>query len=490
VSALVEPDVDAVSDGLTAVARASMWSAWRSLRDSSALTRLRRRRDYALGRGGIPDLDDGASEELRDLAQISRLNMGGVVVKTFARGLSVVGFRSPTADDDEPAWRWWQQHRLDQRQSLVHRHTLTYGEGYVSVLPDDRYGDPARPVIWSPLSAVVDFAEADDLFPATAMLTRRTADGWSVLLVDDTYVQPGVIRLAPRDAGGETVDGVRVRDIEPTGEPWAHGATYNGAPVCPVVRFVDEWSDEATATSAQGVVEPIIDLNRAMNQVNFDRLVVARFGAHDQKLIIGWSAPKDRLARMSAGHIATIDEHPDDVRVERWQGSALEPYNALIREMREQVALEAAIPLWAAGNISNVSTDTAAMIEAAHQRELGVKRDSIGESWEQVVRLGVAMSGQEQPADDAEMVWRDTQARSFAQVVDGIVKLATIPAGSEGVPVEMMLDTIPGMSQQRITAIRDELRRRRSHARMDALIAAAPDAPSEPPPAPGREAAP
>src|SRR5699024_9586559 len=284
-------------------------------------------------------------------------------------------------------------------------------------------------------------------------------------------VTPGIIRTSSGTSRGEEVQGYRFGDIEVTGDPWEHGASFGGRPVCPVVRFEDESSDEGN--HARGVVEPLIDLKRAMNQVNFDRLVVARYGAHYQKMIIGWSASKATLAKMSAAHIGAIDEHPDDVRVDRWQASPLSPYNELIREMREQVALEGAIPLWAAGSISNVSTDTAAMIEQAHQREQQIKREAYGESWEVLIRLGVAMSGGVEPSDEAEVIWRETQARAFGAVVDGITKLASIPADAAGVPLEEMLDLIPGMTQQRIIAIRDIIRRRRSQATIAGLIAAA-----------------
>src|SRR5690606_3204219 len=122
----------------------------------------------------------------------------------------------------------------------------------------------------------------EDLFPRTAMLVRRTAEGWSVLLVDDTTVTPGILRNAPADTDGR-MDGVREADVVVMGESWEHGATYQGRPVCPVVRFVNEFSDDDAPPT--GVVEPIITLNRAMNAVNFDRLVVARHGAFNQKLI-------------------------------------------------------------------------------------------------------------------------------------------------------------------------------------------------------------
>lgn len=466
----LEPEIDSDA-GLTDVARAAIWGAWGTR--VAQRSRLERCRDYANGRGGIVALEEGASDELENLAKVSRLNMCGVAVKTFKRGLSVVGYRSPTAEDDEPAWEWWQKHRLDARQQQVYGHALTYGEGYVSVLPDDRVADKARPVIWSPLSAVVEYDEPDDLFPTSALLTRRTAEGWSVLIVDDKTVTPGVLRAKSEGTSEDRkkLDGVRLQDIEITGEPWEHGAMYEGRAVCPVVKFTDESSDEGT--SARGIVEPMIDLARAMNVVNFNRLVVAQYGAHDQKLIIGWTTSKDRLIKLNAAHIGAIDEHPDDVRVDRWQASPLSPYNELVKELREQFALEAAIPLWAAGNVSNVSTDTAAMIEAAHQRELGIKRESFGESWELVIALGVSMSGDPEPAADAEMIWRETQARAFGAVVDGMVKLASIPADAMGVPIEDLLDLIPGMTQQKVNAIADALRRRRSQAAFAAVAAAA-----------------
>lgn len=455
----VEADAD-----LSEVARNAAWGMWGQMTGRRQFE-LRRRRDYANGRGGIPDVDSDATEELRDLARISRLNMCGVVRDTFARGLSCVGFRSPTAQDDEPAWLWWQSHRLDARQRQVYRNALTYGEAYVSVLPDDRTDDKARPAIWSPLSAFVEYDEPGDVFPSRALLVRRTAEGHSVLIVDDTSVTPGMLRKSPKGSTGQKSAGVRREDIEITGDPWEHGATHGGRPVCPVVRFVDETSED-DGESGVGVVEPVIELNRAMNQVNFDRLVVARFGAHDQKLIIGWTAPSDRLAKLSAAHIGAIDEHPNDVRVDRWQGSPLSPYNDLIKELREQVALQASIPLWAAGSISNVSTDTAAMIEASYQRELQAKRESYGEAWETVIRLAVSMSGDAEPDQSAEMVWRETQARAFGAVVDGITKMAQV-----GVPIDELLDLIPGMTQQRIQAIRQAITRGRGTEALEAIAA-------------------
>jgi hypothetical protein len=91
------------------------------------------------------------------------------------------------------------------------------------------------------------------------------------------------------------------------------------------------------------------------------------------------------------------------------------------------------------------------MVEAPHQRKLVEKRQSFGESWEQLLRL-LGKLNDIQVDDSAEVLWRDTEARSFAQVVDGISKLQ-----ASGVPIGTLLDDIPGWTQQRIRAARDQI---------------------------------
>lgn len=481
----LEPE-DVDTDELTDIARASIWGA---VQRNGKPAKLRRFRDYRDGKAGIPEVPEESEEEVRELAKLSVRNVCGVVVDTFLRGLSCVGFRSPTESDDEPAWTWWQRHRLDARQGEVYDAALTYGWSFVSVLPDDDKGGEPTPATWTPLNVLADYDDPRaDLFPRTAVLMRQVdrpmlGRGIAVLFVDEEFVQPGFIPKAKKGTKQT------LHDVALEGDPWPHGATYDGEPVCPVVRFVNERTAEDR--DPRGEVEPLIQPQRAINSVNFDRLVVSRGSAFEQKVVIGWAASADQVAKASAMRVWAFEDHPQDVKVESMPASPLAPYDAMLREMTEQVALEAGIPLHqATGNLSNVSTDTAALAESAHQRKLQLKRESFGESWEQVIRLAVAMSGGEEPSESAEMIWRETEARAFGAVVDGITKLAMVPAESDGVPIEEMLDLIPGMSQQRIKAITDGIRRRRTGSRLLALAAAAaqPPAPVETPPSGGEPA--
>lgn len=452
-STVLEPDL-ASSDEWTDIARQAIWASWKQ---SARLTRLRLYRSYADGTAGIPDVSDGASDEIKELARQSVRNVCGVVVETFNRGLSVVGFRSPTDADDEPAWEWWQRNLMDAHQHEVHDATLVYGYGFVSVLPDDEGN--AVPATWTPLSVVADWDdEHRDLFPRTAMLMRRAkhpdhGDGMAVLFVDDEWVQPGFIRKVKGNP--------KLSDVIVDGDPWEHKATYNGKAVCPVVRFVNEHTAEDRPP--RGEVEPLLRPQRAINSVNFDRLCVSRFSAFKQKVVVGWSATPAEVAKASSSTVWTFEDHPSEVDVKTLDASPLAPYDAQLREMTEQVALQAGIPLHQlTGSLQNVSTETAALAESAHQRKLQIKRESFGESWELVIRLAVVMEGGDAPDDAAEIVWRETEARSFAAVVDGMVKLASVPSG--GVPIEELLDLIPGMTQQRIIAVRDAILRGRAAA--------------------------
>ncbi|WP_407316654.1 phage portal protein [Isoptericola halotolerans] len=460
---LEDSEARSIDAEMTTAAQAAMWDSWgRRCDDRAALLRFR---DYAAGKGGIPDVADGASEEIKTLAQQSVMNVCGVVVDTFDRSLSVTGFRSPSSADDEAAWEWWQRHGLDASQHRVHRGVQTYGYSYASVLPDAD-GEPT-PALWSPLDVIAEYDDPErDLFPTSAMLVRPVRDGWSVLLVDDATVTPGRLRKAPKDADGR-VGGVRARDVEITGEPWEHEATYGGKQVCPVVRFENELPVEGRPP--RGEVEPIIDRQRAINSVNFDRLCLSRFSAFQQKVVLGWTADKGTLQRASTSSVWTFEEGPGEVDVKAIPASPLAPYNELLREQKEQVALEAGIPLYGiTGSIANVSTETVAIVEAAHQRKLAIKRELLGERWEQVLRLAAEMAGRPAPADTAEVVWRETEARSFGAVVDGITKLAAIPDSANGVPVGELLDLIPGMTQRKVDSIRQTITRQRARINIGA----------------------
>src|SRR5690606_3413404 len=126
-----------------------------------------------------------------------------------------------------------------------------------------------------------------DLWPTYALETWVDRSGKKPVR-RGLLIEPEAVH--PVDLGNVTQineeSGDRVRRIRPAlpedYEPLTHGVDH-----CPVVRFVNARDAEDTVF---GEVSPLIPQQRAINAVNFDRLVVSRFGAFPQKYAIGWLA--------------------------------------------------------------------------------------------------------------------------------------------------------------------------------------------------------
>jgi hypothetical protein len=190
--------------------------------------------------------------------------------------------------------------------------------------------------------------------------------------------------------------------------------------------------------------------------VNFDRLIVARFGAFPQKVIAGWSGTKSEVLEASARRVWAFD----DETVKAWtlNPASVEPYNALLDEMKQHVALRAKLsPASVTGKMVNLSAEALAAAEADQQRKLGTMRESHGESHEQLLGVSATMKGDTQTAQDkaAEVMWRDTEARSFGVMADGVLKIAQ--AIATGLPIGPLLPLVPGLTQQMISALEREI---------------------------------
>lgn len=432
--------------------------------------------DYMKGLRGRPTIPEEAEQEVKDLAKLAVRNVLPMIRDSFAQNLCVVGYRGATAQDNAPAWASWQRNRMDARQTEVYNPALTYGASYVAAHPAGK-GPIWRPRSPRQLLAVYEDPQLDQ-WPQFALETWLDVSDAKPhrrgLLYDDTHLYPldlGELPTIP-------IDPSRSMPIYPisVGDPIEHGATDDGEPVCPVVRFVNGRDADDMIV---GEIAPLIIDQQAINSVNFDRLIVSRFGAFPQKVISGWSGTPSEVLKASAKHVWSFED--DFVKVQSLPAASVAGYNEILEEMMASIAMKAQIsPAQIVGKLVNLSAEALAAAEANQQRKLGAKRGSFGESWEQVFRLDASMSGDTATAGDtsAEVMWADTEARSFATVVDGITKLV-----SAGIPVAPLLPLIPGLSQQQIGAIKDamqqaqvadlvsQLRQRASQAEQNPTVA-------------------
>lgn len=424
--------------------------------------------DYHKGLRGVPEVPPSSGQEVKDIASLAVKNVLGLVVDSFAQNLSVTGYRTATAQDNDPAWGVWQHNRMDARQALVHVPALTYGAAYVTVTGTSA-GAQLNPR--SPKQILTAYADpTGDQWPQYALEMWVTQTGAKPRRRGRFYDDENVYDLDLGEIAGN--DPLQHSASQPIsvrldGDPAPHGAVYEGAPVCPVVRFVNGRDADG---SIVGEVAPLIRDQQAINNVNFDRLIVSRFGAFPQKVISGWTGSPDEVLKASAMRVWAFGD--PDVKVTSLPAASTADYNAILDEMIQHVAMRAQIsPSQVTGKMVNVSAEALAAAEANQQRKLQAKRDSFGESWEQVLRLAAEMDGDTETAADsgAEVVWRDTEARSFAAVVDGVTKLS-----GAGVPIELLLTLVPGISQQQVQGIKTAMRGGAMASLVDKLTGASP----------------
>lgn len=422
--------------------------------------------DYVRGKRGRPEVPDGAGDELEDIAKLAVKNVLSLVRDAFSQGLAVTGYRSADETDNAAVWAEWQRHRLDARQSEPMRAAVTYGSAYGVVS-----NDTVR--FRSPRQMIAVYADPHvDLWPVYALETwvddsEKRPRRFGVLY-DGTHEYPLDLGFIQRARATDDEDRFsRAANVTPIfDDEWE--ASPHGFDDCPVVRFVNARDGERLVV---GEIEPLIEQQRAINVVNFDRLVVSRFGAFPQRYAIGWAPTSStELAKVSMNRLLAFEDGKDTVQVGAFPAASVEPYNSILAEMIRHVAMTAQIPpLTLTGDIENIAAEAAAMIEAPYQRKLADKRESFGESWEQLLGL-MAQSADVEVDDSAEVVWRDSESRSYGAVVDGITKLAAMNPEL----MQVLVDDIPGWTQQQADAARAILRRSSGGGVLAALRDAAP----------------
>jgi hypothetical protein len=387
-----------------------------------------------------------APESLKRLARKSSTNLLPLVVDTFSQVMKVDGYYSPGNPDNAAPWQWWQRNGMDARQTGVHRSALQYGCAYETVLPGSN-GPVIRGI--SPRMMTAMYRDADSEWPDLALHVRP--DGSMVLYDEELVYRFGNESMLPK--GTRYTDPsmtVVVNGLELTYiDQFAHGV---GVP--PVVRFRDRMLLDGEEQF--GIVEPLITIQDRIDETTFGMLVTQYFAAFKQRYVIGWVPDNELEAMKAAASDAWYFDDPD-VKVGQFNESDLTRYIASAASAKRDMAAIGQVPAQSLGidAIANISDATLAGLEVAKDRKSDEITTSLGESHEQSLRLAAHIAGDEVAAADyqGEVKWRDSTARSFAQQVDGLGKLATML----NVPPQLLWEDIPGWTQQKVNRAKDLL---------------------------------
>lgn len=373
-----------------------------------------------------------ATAELKALIVLARTPWLNLVVTNVAQAMRVDGYRTPEDRDDAPSWRLWRANGLNGRQRAVHRSMLAYGVAYGTATPgvDPLTGSPMAVLRGvSPRKMLAFYLDpAEDVWPRFAL---RSDGGGRWRLYDDEVVHS--LRMDSTADGGQALRYV--------------GEQGHDAGICPVVRFSNMLDLDGRT---DGEVEPFIPLAKRINKTTYDRLMIQHFNSWKVRTVSGMAEPDTEeganLAKLRLRHDDLLVAEDPDTKF----GTLPEtPMDGVIRAYETDIKTLAAAsqtPVHAlTGDMINLSAEALAAANAQLDAKAAERRQSAGESWAQLLRLGAHVDGDEAGAADvmAEVTWADTSVRSMAQAADALGKMATML----GVPPRALWAMIPGVSK-------------------------------------------
>ena len=435
---------------------------------------------YALSQLEIRGIKGGSSDNspwaaVAGLARKSQTNFLPLVLDVFSQTLKVDNYLS--GDQTPEVWQWWQRNKMDARQTGINRTALHYGVSYATVLPamhPDAKGDPAayirgvsprqmtalygEPMEWDPR---VDAPPVDDDWPIMAL----EVNGAMIRFYDETDVHFIGIKNVPHSALGWRDYSYRAPANFDYIEKRAHGVG-----VCPVVRFEDRnllWGEQ----ELRGIVEPLLSVQKRIDETTFEMMVAQYYSAFVQRYVMGWVPPDQATALKQA--VSDVWYFKDDqVKVGQFAAADLKGYLESAASAKRDLAALGQIPAQNLGidGISNISEATLAGLEAGKDRKESEIKTSLGESYEQVLRTCAHITGNDAEAADyaSEVKWQDMTARTFAQVVDGLGKLATML----DVPKDILWEDIPGWTREKVDRASKLAQRNRRQANSNETMAA------------------
>jgi hypothetical protein len=427
---------------------------------------------------GIPvGADRNVAAAYRRLMVFARTNFAELVVEAVRERMRPVGFRTGADGDDtgdKEAWRIWQANSLDADSMLVHRPGLVMGDAYAIVGPVD--DDTGAPVITpeDPREVVTEHDPVRKRKTTAALKVFYDADAG----YDRGYLYlPGEIHRLRRTRSARSVFTWTARAWEWDYEDGEPVATLDG--VVPVVRFANRANILGQPT---GEFEAHCSILDRINYTVLNRVEIATLQAFRQRAVKGLPATDEAGVEIDYRDVFRSDpgalwQLPETA--EMWESGEvnLDPIRNAVRDDIQDLAAVTRTPLfYLTPEAANGSAEGASLAREGLVFKTEDRLVEYGESWEQVMALAFAMTGDDQRASraDMEIMWASAERFSLAERFDAAVK-----AKAADVPWRTIMLDVLGYSPQQVD--RMEADRDADALRLAAL---APQPPAPAPPAP------
>ncbi len=356
-----------------------------------------------------------------------------LVVDSSVERISVQGFRFNSEDlsGDDDAWAIWQANNLDSESVIGFTTAVKTGMAYVLVGPGDDVDGVMMPqvTIEHPCEVIV----------ATAPGNRRNRQAALKRWVDELGFVNAYVYLP---------DAIYTFQSEkPQSSQGFSGSTHwllvdevrNTLGVVPMIPLPNDPDGRGNGTSD---IDQVIPTQDAVNKLMADMMVSSEFNAFSQRWATGLEDIEDEttISMMNAlmsGASRIFASASPDTKFGTFPETDLKGFVAGIELIIQHIAARTRTPphylLGQSGNFP--SGDSLKATETGLVAKVRKKHLFFGEGLTDALRLAFLMRGDTTRGKDmgAKTIWKDPESRSFGELVDGLVKLATI-----GVPEEFL----------------------------------------------------
>lgn len=392
-----------------------------------------------------------------------------LVVDSSVERIAVQGFRFEKEDlkGDDAAWGIWQANGLDAESVIAHTTAVKTGMAYILVGPGDADDDGT-------MMPEVTVEHPCEVIVATEPGSRRERQAALKRWTDDLGFVNAYVYLPDVIYVFQSEKAITSQSSNTPAHWLLVDQIVNTLGVVPIVPLPNDPDGRGNGTSDIAQVIPSQD---AVNKLIADMVVSAEFNAFPQRYLTGVELIEDEATikmvnDLMAGSSRLWNATDKDAKFGAFPETDLKGFVSGIELLIQHIAARTRTPphylLGQSGNFP--SGDSLKATETGLVAKVRKKHLFFGEAWEEAIRLAFRLQGDAQrgSAMRAETLWKDPESRSFGELVDGLVKLATI-----GVPEEFLWSKA-GYSPQEIARMQQiQVEKRAADAAAAAALAVA-----------------
>lgn len=431
------------------------WVSVLATKHSERLSRIKKFLNYYEGDQDLSFASEKFRQHYGGLFKELSVNICGVTVQAMVERMKVQGITTPTNEPDQQgaaydsdAWAMWQRNALDSHSQEHHTQTAITGYGFVTVWGND--DDQAVITVEDALQMYV--AYTSDTPRSRAAALKRWTDEWTGLEFATLYLPDSIHRFrSERPIPEYGSDLMQVRWMSRGDEP----DTVNPLGVVPVVEFLN---DPTVRGDGRSELKSILPIQDAINKLVCDMILASEFAAYPQRWAVGLEPKIGDDGREQKPFEAALERvwatGNKDAKFGQFQPADLTNYVKAKESLMQDAAFQSRTPRhYFTQSGQSPSGDALKSSETGLVAKVRDREVSLGESYEEVFRLGYLVEGNEEKARawDAEIKWKDPEYRTEGELTDAVIKQHQ----SGLIPWEYAVDRL-GYSPQDIEKMRSQ----------------------------------